>query len=86
MHEQTGDGVVRGIGRLVESVVFTEEKVQAMVASLRKQGILATIDLKCIAWWGGFKIDDPVTWAGVKSGRLKAWSIGGSGKRAAIAA
>jgi hypothetical protein len=84
MHEPGADGEIRGVGRLVESCVFTTDKVNAMVESLRKQGIEATIDLRCIPWWGGMKIDDPDTWAQIVTGDLRAWSIGGKGKRAAI--
>jgi hypothetical protein len=84
MHEDGNNGEVRGVGRLVESCVFTAEKVKAMIQSLRDQGIEAVIDLHCICWWGGMKIDDPATWAKITTGELRAWSIGGKGKRAAI--
>ena len=84
MHEPGSDGKIRGVGRLVESVVFTAEKVNAMVSSLAQQGVVATIDLGCEAWWGGFLISDPDTWDKVKTGELRAWSIGGRGKRAAM--
>jgi len=82
MHETNNDGTVRGVGRLVESVVFTKEKQQAMAQSLKEQGIDAQLDLGCSAWWGGMKIDDADTWNRVKTGELRAWSIGGRGKRA----
>lgn len=85
MHQSKNNGEVRGVGRLVESVVFTKEKQEAMTDSLRKQGIPAEMDLHCIAWWGGMKIDSPDTWKQVKAGRLKAWSIGGKGKRMSFA-
>jgi hypothetical protein len=81
MHNDDGTGAVRGVGRLVESVVFTHEKQDAMRASLEDQGIQATLDLGCVAWWGGFYIDNPSTWAKITSGELRAWSIGGRGKR-----
>lgn len=81
MHQDGKDGEIRGVGRLVESVVFTSEKVGAMVQSLKDQGIAATIDLGCVAWWGGMKIDDPKVWEAVTAGNLKAWSIGGKAKR-----
>jgi len=84
MHGDGADGEIRGVGRLVESCVFTPQKVQAMVGSLKKQGIDATIVLNCIPWWGGMKIDDTKTWDKVKAGELKAWSIGGKDKRAAV--
>lgn len=84
MHENGPDGVVRGVGRLVESVVFTKEKQEAMLKSLKDQGIDAQLDLKCVAWWGGMKIDDPSAWEKVTNGYLRAWSIGGIGKRVAL--
>src|SRR6185369_10874183 len=63
MHEEKGDGEVRGIGRVVESAIFTKEKQKVMEQSLRDQGIAgAVVDLKCVAWWGGFKVEDPDTW------------------------
>lgn len=81
MHDAGDDGEAVGVGRLVESVVFTEEKQRAMVESLRAQGVDAHLDLGCVAWWGGFKIADPETWRRVKEGELRAWSIGGRGRR-----
>ncbi len=84
MHESGTDGEVRGIGRLVESVVLTHEKQHAMVACLQAQGINATMELGCVCWWGGFYVDNQDTWDKVTSGELKAFSIGGRGKRAAV--
>lgn len=84
MHESGKDDEIKGVGRLVESCVFSDEKVKAMVDSLHKQGLDAVIDLKAVCWWGGFRIDSPNTWDGIKTGRLRAFSIGGKGKRAAI--
>lgn len=84
MHESLDTGEVRGIGRLVESVVFTKEKVEAMLSSLHAQGIQAEINLHCICWWGGFRIDDLEVWKKIKTGELRAFSIGGRGKRAQL--
>lgn len=85
MHEQGGDGAVKGRGRLVESCVFTVEKQRAMLASLHAQGIEdAALDLHCVCWWGGFLIEDEGTWDKVVSGELRAFSVGGRGKRAAV--
>ncbi len=81
MHQSGSDGEVKGVGRLVESCVFTLEKQRAMQKSLNEQGIEAVVDLRCVAWWGGFFIEDPETWKKVVTGELKAWSIGGKGKR-----
>jgi hypothetical protein len=62
-----------GVGRLVESMVFTKEK----------QDLLG-IDLGKIGWWGGFKIDDPEVWDAVKIGKYRAFSIGGRAKQEEI--
>ena len=81
MHDTDANDVAVGVGKLVESVVFTDEKQRAMEESLREQGIAATVQLGCVAWWGGMKISDPETWRRVRTGELRAWSIGGRGKR-----
>src|SRR5574340_804681 len=52
MHQRT-----RGVGRMIESMVFTPEKQKALGISLGKVG-----------WWVGFKIDDPDVWEKIKSG------------------
>lgn len=74
-------GEVRGVGKLVESVVFTDEKQKAMLKALQDQGINAELNLHCVCWFGGFWISDEETWAKVVNGTLKAFSIGGRGKR-----
>lgn len=66
MHEKIG------VGRLVESVVFTSEKRQAM-------GIPDGVVPDGI--WVGFKIDDSETWSLVKSGQLPMLSLGGKANR-----
>lgn len=53
---------------LVESVVFTPEKIAAL--GLQKS------DLPC-GWWTGWKVHDPDVWAGVKSGKYASFSIFG---------
>jgi hypothetical protein len=62
-----------GIGRIVESMVFTQEKQDLL-------GIPPGVLPQC-AWWVGYKIDDPTVWKKVKDGTYRAWSIGGTGKR-----
>ena len=82
MHETGADGTARGVSRLVESIAFTREKQIAMLSSLHEQGITnAMVDLGCEGWWVGFYIDNPGTWSRIESGELKAFSIGGKGKR-----
>lgn len=66
MHERGGVAV------LIESVVFTEEKVQAM-------GIPAgTLP---VGWWIGFKVTDEDVWQKVKDGTCPMFSIEGEAER-----
>lgn len=69
MHERGGAAV------LIESVVFTEEKMQAM-------GIPAgTLP---IGWWIGFKVTDPDVWEKVKDGTYPMFSIEGEAERVEV--
>lgn len=69
MHERGGAAV------LVESVVFTEEKMQAM-------GIPAgTLP---IGWWIGFKVTDKDVWEKVKDGTYPMFSIEGEAERVEV--
>jgi hypothetical protein len=61
-----------GIGRLVESVMLTPEKKNAI--GIPKG---STPD----GWWVGFKIDNVDTWAAIKSGEFRMFSIGGMARR-----
>lgn len=63
---------MRKKGKLVESVVFTEEKQKAMGIP---PGTLP------VAWWIGFKIEDDAAWARVKNGTYKMFSIEGKANR-----
>lgn len=66
MHERGGVAV------LIESVVFTEEKMQVM-------GIPAgTLP---IGWWIGFKVTDKDVWEKVKNGTYPMFSIEGEAER-----
>jgi len=60
MHER------HGVGRLIESTVFTAEKQKVM-----------GIDLGQVGWWVGFQIDDDALWAAHKRGERPEFSIGG---------
>lgn len=69
MHERGGAAV------LVESVVFTEEKMQAM-------GIPAgTLP---VGWWIGFKVLDEDVWEKVKDGTYPMFSIEGEAERVQV--
>jgi 2'-5' RNA ligase len=69
------DPNLRQKGRLVESVVFTTEKMRAMGIP---EGILP------IGWWVGFKIDDDEAWEKVKNGTYRMFSVEGTGQRVPI--
>lgn len=60
--------------QLVESMVFTPEKCEAL--GLAK-------DALPVGWWVGFKILDGEAWKGVKSGKYAMFSIEGKGAYAA---
>ena len=70
MHE-----VFEGIAQLVESLVLTPEKAEAMGIVTKRFGI-----------WVGFKIQDDDVWAKVKDGTYPAFSIRGRGRREEVAA
>ena len=61
-----------GIGRVIESVVFTKEKAAAL-------GIPP--DILPEGWWIGFKIMDDEVWEKIKSGEYSMFSIEGKAVR-----
>ena len=61
-----------GIGTLVESMVFTKEKMKALGIP---DGALPQ------GWWIGIQVSDPDVWEKVKSGAYRMFSIGGRAKR-----
>jgi hypothetical protein len=61
---------VEPVGAVVESLVLTHEIQKALGVDLGKAG-----------WFVGIKVNDPETWARVKSGELRTLSIGGRGVR-----
>lgn len=69
MHERGGCAV------LVESMVFTAEKQQALGIP---EGTLP------VGWWIGFKVTDEDVWAKVKSGEYPMFSIEGTAIRETI--
>ncbi|MDR1688329.1 MAG: XkdF-like putative serine protease domain-containing protein [Clostridiales bacterium] len=66
MHERGG------VGRLIESVVFTKEKMAAIGIP---EGILPQ------GWWIGFHIPDDDVWKKIKDGTYSMFSIEGTGTR-----
>jgi len=61
-----------GIGRVIESVVFTKEKADAL-------GIPP--DILPEGWWIGFRIEDDEVWEKIKSGEYSMFSIEGKAIR-----
>lgn len=68
----TDGDTAKKVGTMVESMVFTPEKLSKMGLP---PGILPT------GWWVGFKVEDPEVWKAVKEGKRPAFSIHGSGRR-----
>ncbi len=69
MHERGGTAI------LIESVVFTEEKMKAIGIP---EGTLP------IGWWIGFKVLDEDVWEKVKSGEYPMFSIEGEAERVEV--
>jgi len=55
------------MAKMVESMVFTKEKQEAL-----------GIDLGQVGWWVGFKVDNPELWDAHKRGERPEFSIGGA--------
>ena len=67
MHERIGTGY------LVESMVFTKEKQEAL-----------GIDIDLVGWWVGFHVHDDKVWNLIKEGKRPMFSIGGIAQREEI--
>ena len=67
-----------GVGKLIESFMFTNETSSAMVEALKSVGVEdPVIEPNAEFWFGGFYVDDNATWDLVKSGEFDSFSIGG---------
>lgn len=64
--------VQKGASRMVESMVFTPEKMAAM-------GI--PTGLLPVGWWIGYHVDDQAAWEEVKKGTFTGFSVHGKGIR-----
>lgn len=69
-HQRDGAGPLH-VSDMIESFLVTDEKKQQM----------GLPDGTPTGWWVGFQINDEDTWAQVKSGKRKEFSIHGSGVR-----
>lgn len=65
----------RGIGTLVESMVFTPEKIEKMGIP---QGAVP------LGWWVGFRVSDDEVWKAIKDGKYRMFSVHGRGTRKAL--
>jgi Putative phage serine protease XkdF len=70
-HKRGDDGNPMKVADMIESMVFTKEKVEKM----------GLPDQTPIGWWVGFKIHDPESWDDVKNGRVTGFSVHGRGRR-----
>lgn len=73
LYREGSDRHVRGgIGQVIESMVFTEEKVEALglPPGSMPQG-----------WWVGFKVSDEDVWKKIKDGTYSMFSIEGTANR-----
>ena len=61
-----------GVGRVIESIVFTKEKAAALGISP---------DILPEGWWIGFQITDDVVWEKIKNGEYSMFSIEGTAVR-----
>lgn len=68
-------GILRKKARMVESCVFTPEKMKAIGIP---EGTIP------VGWWIGFYVDDDRTWELIKSGHYKMFSIEGKAVREPI--
>lgn len=64
-----------GVGRVIESVVFTKEKAAAL-------GIPP--DILPEGWWIGFQITDEAVWEKIKNGEYSMFSIEGTAVRGPV--
>lgn len=70
LHAMRDDGRPHQGGQIVESLVFTPDIQKAL-----------GVDLGVTGWFIGYRVDDDDAWSLVKSGDLKAFSIGGRAAR-----
>lgn len=73
LHARDGAGAAHRGGDIVESLVLTPDVQKALGVDLGKTG-----------WFIGYRVDDDDAWALVKSGVLKAFSIGGRAVRVPV--
>lgn len=70
-HKRTDDNQPFHASDMIESIVFTPEKIAKM----------GLPDDFPVGWWVGYKVHDGETWEKVKKGDITGFSIHGKGKR-----
>ena len=70
-HRRDEDGSALKVSDMIESVVFTPEKIA-------KMGLPADTP---IGWWVGYRVSDDTIWKAVRAGEITGFSIHGRGKR-----
>jgi hypothetical protein len=68
---------------LVESMVFTREKMAKMGLTFLDAGVRKSDTPVCM-WWTGFYVPDASDWSAIKLGKRAAFSIGGFATREEI--
>lgn len=78
-----GEGHFRkGVGNLVESMMLTYEKQEAIVKTLEAMGVEgAQFNLGIEGWWGGFQITDEEVLDKIEKGDYPMFSVGGKAKQ-----
>jgi len=69
------DNPTHVVSKVIESAVFTEEKMKAMGIP---EGTLP------VGWWVGFQIQDDDVWEKIKNGTYKMFSIEGTAERVEV--
>lgn len=64
---------IMGVARLVESIIFTPQKLELLGISGVPFG-----------WWVGFRVTDETVWQKIKSGEYSMFSIGGDALRSEV--
>lgn len=75
------------VGRMVESMVFTPEKLKALATNpsdgtVDEEALAALTRILPTRWWVGYKLDD-ASFQAVKAGKFPMFSIGGEAEREA---
>ena len=73
-HRRTDDDQPFHASDMIESIVFTPEKIAKM----------GLPDDFPVGWWVGYKVRDDETWDRIKSGDVTGFSIHGKGRRAPV--